>query len=63
MGSILRCPHPMIEAVARHVFVLLPLKLKRWCLYHIYWIYPSTWQARNVQIGVVHGEIALEGEP
>jgi hypothetical protein len=30
MGSILRCPHPVTVGVARHVFVLLPLRIKRW---------------------------------
>ena len=30
MGSILRCPHPVIVGVARHIFVLLPLRIKRW---------------------------------
>jgi hypothetical protein len=29
MGSILQCPHLVIEGVARHVFVLLPLRVKR----------------------------------
>ena len=28
MGSILRCPHPLKEGVVRHVFVLLPLRVK-----------------------------------
>ena len=30
MGSISRCPHPVTVGVARHVFVLLPLRIKIW---------------------------------
>ena len=30
MGSILHCPHLVIEGVARHIFVLLLLRVKRW---------------------------------
>ena len=33
MVSILWCPHPVTVGVARHVFVLLPLRIKRWGLF------------------------------
>ena len=33
MGSILRCPHPVTERIARRVFVLLPLREKQWGLF------------------------------
>ena len=29
MGSILRCPHLVMAGVARHVLLLLPLRVKR----------------------------------
>ena len=41
LGSILRCSVPVIERETTHI-VLLPSRTKRWGLYHIAWIYPST---------------------
>ena len=32
MGSVLPCPHPVIVGVARHVFVFLSLRIKRWVI-------------------------------
>ena len=40
LGSIMRCSIPVTEGEMTRI-VLLPSRIKRWCLYHIAWVYPS----------------------
>ena len=41
LGSILRCSIPVTERETTRI-VLLPSRIKRWGLYHLAWVYPST---------------------
>ena len=42
LSSILWCPYPVDRKGCKAHIVLFPSRIKRWGLYHIAWVYPST---------------------